>query len=29
MALLINGHRVEYLQEIVDAMPRGLRLALE
>jgi hypothetical protein len=29
MALLVNGHRVEYPQEIVDAMPRGLRLAFE
>lgn len=29
MALRVNGHRVEYPQEIVDAMPRGLRLAFE
>lgn len=29
MALLVNGHRVEYPQEIVDAMPRGLRLVFE
>lgn len=29
MALLVNGHRVEYPQEVVDAMPRGLRLAFE
>jgi hypothetical protein len=29
MALLINGHRVEYPQEVVDAMPPGLRLAFE
>ena len=29
MALQVNGHRVEYPQEIVDAMPRGLRLAFE
>ncbi len=29
MALLVNGHRVEYPQEIVDAMPPGLRLAFE
>jgi len=28
MALLINGHRVEYPREVVDAMPPGLRLAL-
>jgi hypothetical protein len=26
-ALRVNGHRAEYPQEIVDAMPRGLRLA--
>ena len=29
MALLVNGHRVEYPQEVVDAMPAGLRLAFE
>ena len=29
MALLVNGHRVEYPQEVVDAMPTGLRLAFE
>ena len=29
MALRVNGHRVEYPQEIVDAMPAGLRLAFE
>lgn len=29
MALRINGHRVEYPQEVVDAMPAGLRLAFE
>ena len=27
MALLVNGHRVEYPREVVDAMPAGLRLA--
>lgn len=29
MALRVNGHRVEYPQEVVDAMPAGLRLAFE
>lgn len=29
MALHINGHRVEYPREVVDAMPAGLRLAFE
>jgi hypothetical protein len=29
MALLVNGHRVEYPREVVDAMPAGLRLAFE
>ena len=29
MALLVNGQRVEYPQEVVDAMPAGLRLAFE
>jgi len=29
LALRVNGHRVEYPQEIVDAMPAGLRLAFE
>ncbi|MGH3211304.1 MAG: hypothetical protein ACRDNO_26460 [Trebonia sp.] len=29
MALLVNGQRVEYPREVVDAMPRGLRLAFE
>lgn len=29
MALLVNGHRVEYPQQVVDAMPPGLRLAFE
>jgi hypothetical protein len=29
MALRINGHRVEYPREVVDAMPAGLRLAFE
>jgi hypothetical protein len=29
MALRVNGHRVEYPREVVDAMPAGLRLALE
>jgi len=29
MALRVNGHRVEYPREVVDAMPTGLRLALE
>jgi hypothetical protein len=29
MALRINGHRVEYPREVVDAMPVGLRLAFE
>jgi hypothetical protein len=29
MALQVNGHRVEYPQEIVDAMPEGLRRAFE
>jgi hypothetical protein len=29
MALLVNGVRVEYPQEVVDAMPTGLRLAFE
>lgn len=29
MALSVNGHRVEYPQEVVDAMPSGLRLAFE
>jgi hypothetical protein len=29
MALLVNGVRVEYPREIVDAMPSGLRLAFE
>ena len=29
MTLLVNGHRVEYPQDVVDAMPRGLRLAFE
>jgi hypothetical protein len=29
MAPRINGHRVEYPPEVVDAMPAGLRLAFE
>lgn len=29
MALLVNGLRVEYPREVVDAMPAGLRLAFE
>lgn len=29
LALRVNGHRVEYPREVVDAMPAGLRLALE
>ena len=29
LALRVNGHRVEYPREVVDAMPSGLRLALE
>jgi hypothetical protein len=29
MALRVSGHRVEYPQEVVDAMPAGLRLAFE
>jgi hypothetical protein len=29
MALRVNGHRVEYPREVVDAMPAGLRLAFE
>ena len=29
MALRVGGHRVEYPQEVVDAMPAGLRLAFE
>jgi hypothetical protein len=29
MALLVNGHRVEYPREVVDAMPARLRLAFE
>lgn len=29
LALLVNGHRIEYPREVVDAMPAGLRLALE
>jgi hypothetical protein len=29
LALRVNGHRVEYPREIVDAMPTGLRLAFE
>jgi hypothetical protein len=29
MALHINGYRVEYPREVVDAMPTGLRLAFE
>ena len=29
MALLVNGYRVEYPREVVDAMPAGLRLAFE
>ena len=29
MALRVSGHRVEYPQEAVDAMPAGLRLAFE
>ncbi len=29
MAVLVNGYRVEYPREVVDAMPPGLRLALE
>jgi hypothetical protein len=29
MALRVNGLRVEYPREVVDAMPAGLRLALE
>jgi hypothetical protein len=29
MALHVNGHRVEYPREVVDAMPAGLRLAFE
>ena len=29
MALSVNGYRVEYPREVVDAMPAGLRLALE
>jgi hypothetical protein len=29
MALQVNGHRVEYPQEIVDTMPPGLRRAFE
>jgi hypothetical protein len=29
MALLVNGVRVEYPQEVLDAMPAGLRLAFE
>jgi hypothetical protein len=28
MAVQVNGHRVEYPQDIVDAMPEGLRRAL-
>jgi hypothetical protein len=29
MALRVNGYRVEYPRAVVDAMPRGLRLAFE
>lgn len=29
MALRVNGYRVEYPREVVDAMPPGLRLAFE
>ncbi|MCW2935172.1 MAG: hypothetical protein JWM19_6134 [Actinomycetia bacterium] len=29
MALQVNGHRVEYPQEVVDTMPPGLRMAFE
>jgi hypothetical protein len=29
MAIQVNGHRVEYPQEIVDTMPAGLRRAFE
>ena len=29
MALRVNGHRVEYPQEVVDTMPEGLRRAFE
>lgn len=29
MALLVNGHRVEYPREVVAGMPPGLRLAFE
>jgi hypothetical protein len=29
MALLVNGHRVEYPQVVIDTMPPGLRKALE
>jgi hypothetical protein len=29
MALRVNGHRVEYLPEVVSGMPTGLRLAFE
>jgi hypothetical protein len=29
MAMLVNGYRVEYPREVVDAMPDGLRLAME
>jgi len=29
MALRVNNHRVEYPQEVVDAMPEGLRRAFE
>ena len=29
LALRVNGHRVEYPQEVVDAMPPALRLAFE
>jgi hypothetical protein len=29
MALRVNGHRVEYPQEVIDSMPEGLRRAFE
>ena len=29
MAIQVNGHRVEYPQEVVDTMPEGLRRAFE